>query len=204
MLIDLTIKITPNTTKGVTSNLNSGLNGHVGTHFDVMDKEFPIEFTRRDGIVFDVSKIENNEVQVKNIQIEKIRENMFVGFYTGHINKEEYGTEGYFKNHPVLSNELIKILLEKRISIIGIDAAGIRSGKEHGPADKLCADNNVFVVENLCNLEKVLEISPRFVANTYPLNYEGLTGLPCRVIACVENKNYNDNNVGELLGKIKL
>ena len=37
---------------------------------------------------------------------------MFVAFYTGMIEKEEYGTPAYFSSHPQLSHELIEALVE--------------------------------------------------------------------------------------------
>ena len=46
--------------------------------------------------------------------------------------------------------------------------------------DQHCADNGVFIVENLFNLKAVLG---RCVINTYPMNFSDMTGLPCRVIA---------------------
>ncbi len=110
---------------------------------------------------------------------------MFVAFYTGFIEQEPYGSKAYFTEHPQLSDELINMLLEKEISIIGIDCAGVRRGKEHTPKDQYCADRGVFIVENLCNLSEILaeRKSNTFVANTYPLNFSGMTGLPCRVVA---------------------
>lgn len=36
-------------------NEKRALVGLLGTHFDVMNKEFPLEFTKRAGVVFDVS-----------------------------------------------------------------------------------------------------------------------------------------------------
>lgn len=75
------------------------------------------------------------------------------------------------------------MLLEKRISIIGIDFAGVRRGKEHTLMDQRCADKGIFVVENLCNLGKILAVGDTFTANTYPMNYADMTGLPCRVVA---------------------
>ena len=33
--------------------------GHIGTHFDVMNKTFPLNYTRRKGIVFDISDIQD-------------------------------------------------------------------------------------------------------------------------------------------------
>lgn len=85
--------------------------------------------------------------------------------------------------HPQLSNRLIDVLLDKDISIIGVDFAGIRRGKEHTPKDQYCANRGVFIVENLCNLHKMIEHKENCFINTYPMSYADTTGLPCRVIA---------------------
>ena len=68
------------------------------------------------------------------------------------------------------------------IWIIGTDFAGVRRGKEHTQKDQYCADKGVFIIENMCNL-KALTGPEDYIVNTYPMNYAGLTGLPCRVIA---------------------
>ena len=88
----------------------------------------------------------------------------------------------YFKEHPELSNELINALLDKKISIIGVDFAGVRNGKEHVPMDQYCADKGVFIIENLCNLKSLI-YKNEFIVNTYPMNYADMTGLPCRIVA---------------------
>jgi kynurenine formamidase len=48
-----------------------------------------------------------------------------------------------------------------------------------------CAAENVFVVENLCNLAALAQAAGDhpFVVYCAPLNFRGLTGLPCRVVA---------------------
>ena len=53
--------------------------------------------------------------------------------YTGFIEEEGYGSRKYFTEHPQLSNALLEALLEKKVSIIGVDFAGVRRGKEHTP-----------------------------------------------------------------------
>lgn len=78
---------------------------------------------------------------------------------------------------------LLDTLIEKGVSIIGIDFAGVRRGIEHTHKDKYCADNGIFIVENLCNLKSILALGNKFIACTYPINYSDMTGLPCRVIA---------------------
>ncbi len=187
MFIDLTLKITPEMRIDAQGNEKKTLVGHLGTHFDVMDKEFPLEFIERKGIIFDVSSILDRDIEIKDINIEQINSGMFVAFYTGFIEKEGYGSKKYFTDHPQLSNNLIEVLLEKEISIIGVDFAGIRKGKEHTTKDQYCADKGVFIIENLCNLKEVLKTNKyvHFIANTYPVNYSGMTGLPCRIVAKV-------------------
>ncbi|MBQ6492596.1 MAG: cyclase family protein [Erysipelotrichaceae bacterium] len=183
MKLDITLKVTPEMMKDAQGNQKIALSGHLGTHFDVMNKEFPLDYTQRQGIVFDVSEIEGRDIEVSDIAVEKVKKEMFVAFCSGFIEKETYGTKKYFKEHPQLSHELIEALIDKKISIIGIDFAGIRRGKEHTPADQLCADNDVFVVENLCNLKKIIVVNEYFVARTYPISFTGMSGLPCRVVA---------------------
>jgi len=56
MLIDLSIKVSKFAQKGAPDNDKMAAIGHLGTHFDVMNKEFPLSYTKRTEIVFDVSK----------------------------------------------------------------------------------------------------------------------------------------------------
>lgn len=183
MLIDITLKITPQMIKGAPENANKSLTGHLGTHFDVMNKEFPLSYTQRNGLVFDVSSIRDRDIGIGDIAIEEVRKDMFVAFYTGYIEEESYGSKLYFSQHPQLSHELIDALLDRGVSIIGVDCSGIRRGKEHTPKDQYCADRGTFVIENLCNLKSVVDCGRTFRAHTYPMNYTGMTGLPCRVVA---------------------
>ena len=195
-VIDLTLKVTKEFNESVSNNkkmnnfthLDSHFDvqlGHLGTHFDVMDKEFPLKYTKREGLVFDVSGLSNKEIDVTDIDMNLITQEMFIAFYTGYIEKELYGTKSYFTSHPQLSDELIEQLIDRKISIIGIDFAGVKRGSEHRITDQYCADRGVFIIENLCNLDKVLNQKKvrEFTANTYPLNFEDITGLPCRVVA---------------------
>ena len=183
MKIDITLKITPKMVTDAQGNEKKALVGHLGTHFDVMNKEFPLEYTERKGIVFDVSRVKNRDIDITDIDMNNVTNDMFVCFYTGFIEEEGYGTKKYFTEHPQLSNELLEALLQKKVSIIGVDFAGVRRGKEHTPMDQYCADHGVFIIENLCNLCSILKNGNTFIANTYPMNYAEMTGLPCRVVA---------------------
>ncbi|MBR4961186.1 MAG: cyclase family protein [Clostridia bacterium] len=181
MRIDITLEITANMMKGE-SEAKAPL-GHTGTHFDVMEKEFPLDYTRREGVVLDVSHVKDRDIDVCDADLSAIGKDMFVMFYTGYIETVGYAEKGYFTDHPQLSDALIGMLLEKGVSLIGVDFAGIRRGKEHIPKDRYCADRNVFVIENLCGLKAVLDAGGRALFHTYPMRFAGMTGLPCRVIA---------------------
>lgn len=159
--------------------------GHLGTHFDVMDKEFPLDNTERSGRIFDVSQVKNRDIEVTDFAIDTIAEKDFVIFYTGFLSATPYGSSGYFANHPQLATSLIKALVEKGVSMIGVDMAGVRLPAEHPQADQFCADHGIFIIENMNNLDMLLrETGGRaFVIHTYPVNYKGLSGLPCRIIA---------------------
>ncbi len=185
MIIDITLPITPEMTAQAIANPKKELEGHLGTHFDVMNKEFPLAYTERQGVIFDVSHISGRDIGISDIDLSMVQRDAFVAFYSGYIERVPYGADGYFSGHPQLSFELIESLVEKGISIIGLDFGGVRRGKEHTPADQFCADRGVFVVENLCNLKELLPYG-RFVAKTYPMKFTHLTGLPCRILASVE------------------
>jgi kynurenine formamidase len=87
MFIDITLQVTPKMVKDACDNEKKALTGHLGTHFDVMNKEFPLEYIQREGIVFDVSQVGNRDIDVNDIDLNRISENMFVAFYTGFIEK---------------------------------------------------------------------------------------------------------------------
>ena len=185
MLIDLSILVNTDAGKEAADNERMVSFGHLGTHFDVMNKEFPLDYVRRDGLVFNVRGISDRDIDIQDIDLYLIKPGMFVAFNTNYIEETAYGSKLYFSNHPQLSNELIDELLQRKISIIGVDFPGVRRGTEHTPKDQYCADKGVFIVENLCNLQEIVmhNNSKHCFINTYPVKFAGLTGLPCRVVA---------------------
>lgn len=185
MFIDITLKITPKMISDAQGNEKKALSGHLGTHFDVMNKEFPLDYFELRGIVFDVSQCREDDICLSDSALKQVEPHMFVAFYTGYIEREGYGSSNYFTLHPQLSTNLIEALLEKNVSIIGVDFAGVRRGKEHTPMDQRCAEHGVFVIENLCNLSEILYHGTQFQAYTSPMHFSDITGLPCRVIARV-------------------
>ena len=179
---DITLAITPQMVNNAAENEKKSLVGHLGTHFDVMDKIFPLNYINRKAVVFDVTDIKGRDIDVDDIDFDLIEPGMFVAFNSGFMKQAPYGTAAYHHEHPQLSKQLIEALIEEEISIIGIDFAGVRRGSEHTQYDQYCADGGVFIVENLCDLNGLSEVKD-LVIHTYPMRYEGVTGLPCRVIA---------------------
>jgi kynurenine formamidase len=186
--IDLTLEIDEDLWSTALKKTTMSAFGHLGTHIDIRDKEFPLGYCSLPGRMFDVRSVRGRDLEATDIPIQEIGEGVCVLFYTGHLNETRYGTEEYSKTHPQLSRSLIDALIGRNVRIIGIDAAGIRRGAEHSPTDQYCADRGVFVVENLANLDILKEEvqGSGFILNTFPLRLKGATGLPCRVIAEVE------------------
>ena len=185
MLIDLTLKVNADQNKEITFHQSIAAFGHLGTHFDAMGKEFSLDNFRRQGKLVNVSAMGDREIGIDDFEDTTIVEKDFVLLYTGFIERISYGSQEYFKTHPQLSMQSIEYLIQKKISMIGIDAAGLRRGSEHPKMDQHCADHDVFVVENLVNLGELWRKSAGRIITLYtlPVNIAGLTGLPCRVVA---------------------
>jgi kynurenine formamidase len=181
MLIDLTVTIDKQSIAGVTVPNKLG---HLGTHFDVMDKEFPLEYLKRVGRLVDVSAIRSREVEASDIQ-SPVARGEFVIFRTNYAIEIGYGGADYNHKSADLSDGVVAHLLEQGVSLIGVDAASIQKPAKHFQVDQRCAAQNVFIVENLCNLDRLAQAagSRTFVVYCAPLNFRGLTGLPCRVVA---------------------
>ncbi|WP_322061133.1 hypothetical protein [Paraburkholderia sp. J63] len=82
------------------------------------------------------------------------------------------------------SDRTVDYLLDRKVKLIGVDAAGVQNPRKHADVDQLCADQGVFIVENLNNVKQLLGRMPApFTVYTAPVSRTDLTGLPCRVIA---------------------
>lgn len=190
MKFDLSFKLDKNKLEEILSSLgqvNTNLEkaGHIGTHFDVMDKEFSIENIITKGRIFDISHIKTDEVKIEDLDLSNIEKNDFILFHSGILNKYNYGTKEYFTKYIELSDELIDYLINKEIAFIGVDMAGAKKPADHPRIDQYCADKGIFIIENLVNLNLLLKNvgNKSFTMYTFPVNIGGFSGLPCRVIA---------------------
>jgi kynurenine formamidase len=191
MLIDLTLSIDMNDPIVGKANMDQHSfmsAGHIGTHLDTyLQTTIPPEFHRRQGRLFDVSGL-GDEIGMDGLSGQPVREGEFVVFHTGVLEKHGYGQAAYFKTHTRLSWTLIDYLIERKVSFIGIDAAGVRYGEEHGVADRRCEAGGVYIIENLANVGKLRDVAAasEFEVFTGWTGLKGFSGLSCRVIATVD------------------
>jgi kynurenine formamidase len=190
MKIDLSFKVDKEVLEELAGSvsqayMNLEKQGHVGTHFDVRDKEFSIDKIITKGRVFDISHIKTGEVKVNDLDLSSVEKGDFVMFYSGILKRLRYGSKEYLSTYIELSNELIDHLIDKEVNFIGVDMAGAQKPATHLYIDQYCADRGVFIIENLDNLDLLLEKTSNksFTAYTFPVNMSGFSGLPCRVIA---------------------
>lgn len=156
------------------SNFRLSSEMHVGTHIDgpahmipgsATISPLPLEQFTGKGVVIDVrgeKQIEFKESFRKEIQPETI-----VLFYSGL--DQSFGEPEYFTNHPVLSEELALFLAGQKIKIVGFDWP---SPDQHPyPIHQILLKNNIFILENLTNLDQLLKESD-FEIYAFPLKIE--------------------------------
>jgi len=159
--------------------------GHIGTHLDtLLHRLIPLDWMDRSGIIVD-ARASGADIGLDAIKGVAIGEGDFVFFHTGHIDRYPYGSEDYFHFHPQLDWPLIETLLDKRVSFIGVDAPGLRRGREeHAKVDRICEERGAYVIENLINLGKLQAAARgRFPVRVAWIAHEGQTGIPVKVVA---------------------
>ncbi|MGQ3887500.1 cyclase family protein [Legionella sp. CNM-1927-20] len=192
MYIDLTLSMNQLTIDKEVIHENYDVflkSGHFGTHIDIhLKTEIPLEYMENRALLFDVSHVKDRDIDITDIDLEAIKAKDCLLFKTDRIKEHIYGSQAYFHNHPQLSDALIDALIAKKIHIIAIDAAGIRRGREHALADKRCEVQGIYIVENITNLDNLTrQITGPFLIHLMWLNLPGKTGLPCRMVAKLEN-----------------
>ena len=170
------------------------LSSHSGTHLDApfhfVEKGIKIHQISPSRLISDAVLIKirkgPNQVITKDDIInfekshEKIENGCTVILATGW--QKNLGKESFFKNNPGLSSSAAKYLVSKNANLIGIDSPSIDRGTDGKfSVHHILSKNNVLIVENLCNLEKIPEIYFKLVV--LPLKLKDATGSPVRAIA---------------------
>lgn len=163
-------------------NLKMGM--HAGTHLDLpahmvedirnaADISLDSLCGQAKMIYADDKKLIKPEAEYQKL----IEKNDIVIIYTGMA--KEYGNKKYYNQHPIISEEMAELLIEKEIKLLGFDmpSPDRRPFKIH---QKLF-ENDIFILENLCNLEKLLGLKS-FKLLVFPLKIRA-EAAPCRVAA---------------------
>jgi len=170
------------------------LSSHSGTHMDapfhfVKDglKIHQIDANRfvRDAVILKLKKGPNQSITKKDIiQFEKkfgkIPNDATIIIATGWYKNLTKKT--YFEKNPGLSSSAADYLSSKKINLVGIDSPSIDVGSnKEFSVHKILSKNNIIIVENLANLEKIKGSKFKFIA--LPLKLKDATGSPIRAIA---------------------
>jgi len=134
---------------------------HIGTHIDAPSHmlenskyidEFSVDTFFGEGIILNY---ENEKILTVKPELNKLDlKGKIILLYT----KQDkiIGTNDYYKNHPIISEELCDFFIEKNIKMIGLDFFS----PDHSPSliHKKFLSHDILIVENLCNLDLLLEL----------------------------------------------
>jgi kynurenine formamidase len=138
----------------------------------------PLESFIGVGCVLDVR---NEPVIEMKDQYEKlIKDNSIVLLCTGQ--DKLYGKTEYYEKHPVVDIDFCRFLLQKNIKILGVDMPS----PDRYPFDihKLLFENNIFIMENLTNVDKLIGVQS-FEVIAFPLKIKADSSMT-RAVARVK------------------
>ncbi len=174
------------------------LYNHSGTHMDAPSHflesgdtidTLGLELCIGKAFVVDVSNLDaGKRIQAKDLGdvAGKLREGDRLLFYTGW--ERFYPEEIYYHNFPALSLELAHWLVEKKISLIGIDTssvAAVDDWDEVTTIHKVLLSNGIILIEGLSNLDK-LPFGHQVDLICLPMKLVNIDGAPARVVAILE------------------
>ena len=173
------------------------LSSHTGTHIDA-----PFHFVKNgkkiheilperlvnEANLIKIRKKANQAIVKADIQkFEKkhgpIKSGTAVVFWTGWQKNLE--KDFYFTKNPGLTVSAANYLVSKKINLVGIDSPSIDLGSDSKfLVHHILAKNNILIVENLANLEKIN--SDKFHLIIAPLKLKNATGSPIRALGFVD------------------
>ena len=170
------------------------LSSHTGTHIDApyhfTEKgkkihEIPLKRLTGNATLIKLRKNRNEAISKSDIinyeKIHgKIHDHSSIFFFTGW--EKNLKKHNYFTENPGLNNLAAKYLASKKTNLVGIDSPSIDLGNDDSfSVHHILAKNDVLIVENLANLNRIFTNSFNFVI--LPLKLKGATGSPVRAIA---------------------
>ena len=167
---------------------------HTGTHLDapyhfVKDglkiDQIPLKRLIGKGILIKLQKTRDVAINKEDIiEFEKkngkIPEHSSIFFFSSW--QKNLKKNNYFTENPGLNLSAAKYLVSKKTNLIGIDSPSIDLGKNKSfSVHHIFLKNNILIVENLANLNKISSKEFDFVI--LPLKLKNATGSPVRAIA---------------------
>jgi kynurenine formamidase len=157
---------------------------HTATHVDLVfpDRRMDPERMIGNGKLIDASQSSVRQIQLPAVEHQvDIEPGDFVFIRT---DWSRFAGTGKYHHHPELSLEVVKWLIAKEITAVGIDALGLALGRGHGQHDRLLARHDIFVIENLDNLASIPD--RRFKVYCFPLKIDNTDAIPARVMVEIE------------------
>jgi kynurenine formamidase len=157
---------------------------HAGTHVDgpmhltnsnAYLSALPLELFTGEGLVIDVRH--QKRLGLSNEIRTRIKPGDIVLFCSGM--DKLFGETIYYSDYPVMEEELVHYLVEKRVKMIGLDWAS--PDHEPYPMHQILLKNNILILENLKNLDLLLN-EPMFEIFAFPLKINADSSI-VRVVA---------------------
>ncbi len=170
------------------------LSSHTGTHLDapyhfvkngLKIHQIPLDRLIGKAILIKLKKTKNIPITKSDITLfekknGKIPNNSSIFFFTDW--QKNLKKNSYFTENPGLDSSSAKYLTSKKINPVGIDSPSIDLGKDESfTVHHILSKNNILIVENLANLNKIK--SMKFNFTILPLKLKDATGSPVRAIA---------------------
>jgi kynurenine formamidase len=169
---------------------------HTGTHMDppahlyagrtTLDR-FPVSQFVGDALVIDCSDLQPGQ----KITMEKINKKRNLAdkadFILFRLGWDKYwGLDEYFGDYPTINDEVVEYIIGSNKKGVGLDVIGIDPIADENLTihKKLFKSNEIVVIENLMNLEKVGDELFTFLA--LPLKHVDGDGSPIRAVALLD------------------
>jgi len=158
---------------------------HIGTHIDAPAHmiangknifDYPVEHFIGNGVLIDARN--KKKIDLELLDQVPLQENDIVLLYTQRDTM--FNTTEYFTDYPEITTNFAQKLVDAKVKIVGMDQAS----PDYKPfaTHKLLLKNNILIIENLTNLNKL--IGKQFTILALPLNIKAEAG-PVRVVAQV-------------------
>jgi len=183
------------------------VNDHVGTHLDARKHivpdaggpdTIPLEYCISDGVILDFTHLSPGDI-ISAADVEaalakigyEVKERDIVLIHTGagaYNHEERYRTD-----HPGMSAEATRWLIERGVRLMGCDAItfdppvwAMFEKRKFWEAHRVMWDEEYWHLENLTNLDQVGR-SHGFQLIVMPVKWVGTTAAPVRAVAIVES-----------------